>query len=132
MQPTEIMTDFEAGMRKAIRSVFPEAVLRGCYFHFKKAVRTKCDKLMLRSLIKSNEHAASIVAKLQNLPLTPPNQTKKAYNLIKKQAKKVGLHKEMAQLFTYFERFWVVKVLTQLSNILINIKFQNCLSIFLE
>lgn len=33
-----IMTDFEAATRKAIRMVFPSARLSGCYFHYIQAI----------------------------------------------------------------------------------------------
>ena len=37
----KIMTDYEASLRKALRKVFPEAQLLGCWFHFAKAVHKK-------------------------------------------------------------------------------------------
>lgn len=111
MQPTEIITDFEGGLRKAIRLVFQSVILRGCYFHYKKAIRLKCEKSNLKKLFAENQHAANIRLKLMNLPLTPMHQTKTAYDLIVKQAKKFGVDKALKPLFTYFNRFWVVKVI---------------------
>lgn len=37
--PEEFMTDFEKGLRKAIREVFPNATLNGCYFHYTQVLR---------------------------------------------------------------------------------------------
>ena len=36
--PTYVMCDFEAGMRKAIRKYYPETTITGCYFHYCKAL----------------------------------------------------------------------------------------------
>jgi len=35
-----VVLDFEAALWKAVRKVFPQAGLRGCYFHFTQAVRS--------------------------------------------------------------------------------------------
>lgn len=32
--PLEVMADFEKGLRAAIREVYPNAVVKGCYFHY--------------------------------------------------------------------------------------------------
>ena len=36
-----VVLDFEAALWKAMRKVFPQAGLRGCYFHFTQAVWRK-------------------------------------------------------------------------------------------
>jgi hypothetical protein len=38
LQPLSFNTDFEAAITKAIKAVFPTAVVHGCYFHFSQAV----------------------------------------------------------------------------------------------
>jgi hypothetical protein len=39
---TNIMVDFDHALHQSLRSTFPEAQLRGCYFHFKQAIRRWC------------------------------------------------------------------------------------------
>lgn len=40
------MTDFELGLRNAMRTVYGEKCqINGCYFHFTQAVRRKCRKI---------------------------------------------------------------------------------------
>jgi len=39
-----VSVDFEPGLRKAIKKVFPEWIQIGCIFHKKKAILSKCTK----------------------------------------------------------------------------------------
>lgn len=41
------MSDYEAALRKAVRNVFPGITVKGCFFHFKKAVLRRARKLKL-------------------------------------------------------------------------------------
>lgn len=110
LQPTEFITDFEAGMRQSIRKNFPEATLRGCWFHYKRAVRQKCSKLGIDSFFKSNRNALKIKRKLLNLPLLPAQHIPNAYSHIKSFAQRKKISKKLKALFGYFERFWLVQV----------------------
>ena len=49
-----IMMDFEKGARRAIKTVFPQTHLLGCYFHFAKSLWNKAKKegLTKKNLIK--------------------------------------------------------------------------------
>jgi MULE transposase domain len=38
LDPTMINTDFEAALTKALKEVFPNAKIHGCFFHFAQAV----------------------------------------------------------------------------------------------
>ena len=41
--------DFENGMKKAVKNVFPGVQVSGCFFHFKKAIWTNVQNLGLTS-----------------------------------------------------------------------------------
>lgn len=112
MQPKEIITDFELGLRKAINETFPNAILHGCWFHFKQALRKKCKKLNLNTLIRSNERVSHIVEKLSNIPLLPPTLIEEGYNAIKQDAKRHRVFKSLQLLFTYFDDYWLTQVRT--------------------
>ena len=47
-----VNVDFELGVIKAIKRVFPQARISGCYFHFVKALKLKLRKMAKRKLIK--------------------------------------------------------------------------------
>lgn len=113
MKAAEFMTDWESGLRKSLNEKFPLATLRGCWFHYKRAIKSKCAKLNLNRIIKMDNDAAKIVNKLTNLPLLPKVQIPKAYGHIKRQAKKFGLDQTFKELFVYFESFWQTKVCNQ-------------------
>ncbi len=36
LKPTHVMADFELGIDLALRKVFPQATISGCWFHFCK------------------------------------------------------------------------------------------------
>ena len=38
---SNIMTDFERGLRKALKNLYPNSNLEGCYFHYTKALLNK-------------------------------------------------------------------------------------------
>lgn len=40
-----VMTDYEAAMRQAVRQVFRATLLKGCWFHYARAVYMKCELL---------------------------------------------------------------------------------------
>lgn len=107
LKPKEFMTDFEAGMRMAIKKHWPNITLRGCWFHFCRAIRRKCGNLGLFKLIKSNADAKAIQSSLMNLPLLPANRIIEGYNSAKEFAKKKKLLKKFQALFTYFEGYWL-------------------------
>lgn len=107
MKPSEFMTDFEGGMRKAINQCYPNAILRGCWFHFKAAVRRRFMSLHMYRLITDDLKARKIYRMLMNLPLLPPESIENGYQIIKEEARSNKLTKVFQQIFTYFERYWL-------------------------
>lgn len=79
LEPMEIMTDFEEGMRKSIKIVYPNAVLRGCWFHYIRAIQRKCMKLGMFKLLQRNSHAKLIKKQITNLPLLPTDKIEEGY-----------------------------------------------------
>lgn len=107
LAPAEFITDFESGMRSAINKFYPEATLRGCWFHYSGAIRKKCQKLKIRTKTKQ---AKLIKWQLMSLPLLPSAQIQTGYSSIKQIAKKKRLFKLFAPLFKYFESYWLAQV----------------------
>ena len=52
--PTTFTTDFEKDLRNAIKKVFPETRLKGCWFHFCQAIRRKAMQLQELSVVLKN------------------------------------------------------------------------------
>lgn len=72
LKPKEIMTDYESGMRAAIRKCWPTATLRGCWFHFCRAIRKRCYKHNMTRLLMHCRDAKLIKKAIMSLPLLPP------------------------------------------------------------
>ncbi|XP_043475792.1 uncharacterized protein LOC122507239 [Leptopilina heterotoma] len=67
----EAMTDYESALKAALRAVFPNIILHGCWFHYKQALLRKAIKLGLRALLKYNEDAKHLLLLIMDLPLLP-------------------------------------------------------------
>lgn len=107
MKPSQFMTDFEAGMRKAIEECYPNAILHGCWYHFCAAIRRKLVTLQLYQLIVEVPSAMAIYRMILNLPLLPSEFILEGFQVIKKIARDRKLYKQFKSLFEYFENFWL-------------------------
>lgn len=110
LKPAEIMTDYEDGMRLAIKKRWIGVVIRGCWFHFCRAISKKSRKLGMSSFLKENRVARIIQKKLMSLPLLPANQIENGYKTIQKFARKRGLSGRFSKLFKYFGSYWLNQV----------------------
>lgn len=110
LNPTEFMTDFEGGLRKAIENLYPHAALRGCWFHFCQALRKNALRFGLNSLLKEEPEAKLILKALMCLPLLPENRILEGYWHIKHSAVENGFMHAFRKFFNYFESYWIVKV----------------------
>lgn len=110
MKPFELMTDYEDGMRLAIKKQWPKALIHGCWFHYKRAINRNCTKLGMNSLLKKNANARKIKRMIANIPLLPAEQIHDGYENIKKFAAQKRLYKRFAKLFAYFQRYWLKQV----------------------
>lgn len=109
LEPNEFMCDYESGMRLAIRKRWPKVPIRGCWFHFSKAILKRCRRLGLSKLIKKNENARVVQKFITSLPLLPPHLFNEGYSCVKSFAAKKRLSKRFALFFRYF-RYWINQV----------------------
>lgn len=108
ISPTaSFMLDFEGGLRKAIKTRYPNGNIKGCWYHYTAALRRKFKSLHMLRLIADNEAANQIYRKLLSLPLVPHDSIEDAYNLIKSEAREKRLYNAFNRFFLYFERFWL-------------------------
>lgn len=111
LEPLEFITDFEPGLQKAIKTVYPGAKLTTCWFHYIRAIQRRCVKLGMRKLIRNNFNARTIQKQILNLPLLPHDCIEEGYNIIKNFAKELKLSKKFQNFFKYFQDYWLKKVL---------------------
>lgn len=108
LKPAEFMTDYEEGMRLAIKKRWSNAVIRGCWFHFCRAVDRRFRRLGLNRI--KNKHAKKIRKMLMSIPLLPAHLIHEGFEIIKRFAKKHRLFKRFTKLFSYFQRQWLSQV----------------------
>lgn len=106
------MTDYEAGIRKAIRTEFPNSKLSGCWFHFCQAVRRRITTTNneLASYIRQNKQASFNYHKILTLPLLPASHILESFKKIQKDIESFDHHFKFASFLEYFEGQWLRKV----------------------
>lgn len=110
LEPSEIITDFETGMRHAINKFYPDVILRGCWYHYCAALRKRLLKLGLHQLLKTNYFAKCVKKMLMNLPLLPVERFIEGYEYIISSAKDNSIFNEFKGMFKYFEEYWFAVV----------------------
>ena len=63
--------DFEAASRVAVTTIFPDADVKGCFFHFTQCVWRKAQARGLAIPYKENEDVHRLVCRAAVLPLVP-------------------------------------------------------------
>lgn len=116
LEPAEFMTDFEDGMRLAIKSRWPNVPIRGCWFHLKKRIHSRCIKTGLHKTLKNNVNGRTLKKMLQNLPLLPENLINEGFSSVQLFAREKQLEQSFGGLFSYFKRYWLNQVSFRLKN----------------
>ncbi|EEQ81223.1 hypothetical protein NCER_102474, partial [Vairimorpha ceranae BRL01] len=81
--PDKIQVDFEIATFSAIRIVFSDASISGCYFHFGQAIWRKIQKLGLVTLYNSDILFRNFVEMLSGIALVSVNDIDSAWDIIK-------------------------------------------------
>lgn len=111
LSPAEIISDFEAGLRKAINEIYPSAKLFGCWFHYCQAIRKKCSELGLGSLLFSNPEARFFQKQILNLPLLPSADINTAFWNISRSIRTKSFADNFSDFLDYFKNYWLKQVL---------------------
>lgn len=109
MQPDEIITDFEEGLRGAIKDQWADVELRGCWYHYCVCIYKQFIRLGFGPLLKTNANARRLKNMVQCLPLLPAELFDQGLEYIKNQAVKKRLSKKISSFFSYFN-YWVQQV----------------------
>lgn len=104
-----IITDYEAGMRQAIKKVVPDIKLLGCWFHYAQAIRRKVATLSeLFELVRTDEKIRSIYYKIICLALLPFDKIERAFNELALEG--LRLTKAFTPFVQYFRNQWLKRV----------------------
>lgn len=101
-----VVMDFEVPVWQAVRELFKKkAVLRGCIYHWSKAVWDRCLELQLREHYESNRYVAEVINWLMALPYLPEKHIEEAFLELQRMA---SLKPCLTRLFQYFETTWIL------------------------
>lgn len=99
--------DYEIAIIKAIKTVFHDVPVNGCYFHFQKAVKQKAKDLKLYD----SREGRNITRMTMNLPLLPGSYIRSCWISIIEDHSET---KELKDFKKYFERQWLSKLSPEL------------------
>lgn len=115
LNPISFMSDFESGLRRALRLVYPVVKTHGCWFHLKQAVQRHANRIPgFLTLLRSDPLKYRILKKFTSLPLLPANKIGETFLELAAEAKAADLRFE--PFIRYFREQWIEKV-----NIVMNI-----------
>lgn len=110
LKPSQFMTDYEEGMRSAIRKYWSNVSIRGCFFHFCRAILKRCRKLGMVKFLRRNPTGKRIQKSIMSLPLLPADRIMEGYENIKNFTRECGLWKKFSAIFNYFDQYWLPQV----------------------
>lgn len=112
LAPVSFMSDYETPLRNAIRMVYPNSSLRGCYFHLTQALRKKASKIrgLFSSINESTDSTGKYRCyhKFMALPLLPKDKLHEGFALLKAESSAFG--NAFNEFVEYFDRQWLTKV----------------------
>lgn len=103
------LTDYETGMRNALREIYPNVQLLACWFHYCQAIRKMIKKLHMTRKISTNKQIRSLYFKFLCISLLPADKIEEAFLQLKLQCNATDMT-FFADFLKYYERQWLRKV----------------------
>lgn len=100
-QPKKYHCDFEVAELNSFRKEFPSVSLRGCYFHWSKAVWKKAKSLGIKSKFDKR-----IIGLTAALPLLPAENITDGLEYTKGESRE---NKKFKLFFRYIDKFWMTE-----------------------
>jgi len=79
LSPATVQIDFEQAAIRAVHEEFPDANVKGCFFHFTQAIWRKVEDLGLAGLYNEDEHIQQWDRRAAGLPLLPVDEVQDAW-----------------------------------------------------
>ncbi|KAG8035984.1 hypothetical protein G9C98_003111 [Cotesia typhae] len=106
--PDNIMTDFESGLKAAIRIIYPEANHNGCFFHFCQALIKRLKKDKLFEAIRTRKYDQIIIRKFMGLAFLPVIDVIRGYHWLL-NAIPEDIKNRLYPFIAYFYDEWIVR-----------------------
>ena len=98
--PKSFNSDFEKAFLNAVKNIFPNSILYGCYFHFRKCMRSKIQELGLTVEYRENKKIKDCLKLSQMLGFLPLDDVIPAFE----EFKTLRIEDEnVKKFYTYFE-----------------------------
>ena len=82
LNPTSSMSDWELALRNALKEVYPNTNVLGCWFHLTQIIWSKVQKIGLVETFKENNEFASYIRKLMSVPFLPASLIQPTYSFL--------------------------------------------------
>ncbi|XP_039300138.1 uncharacterized protein LOC111057565 [Nilaparvata lugens] len=103
LKPTIVMSDYEAGLKEAVKLSFPTSRHVGCWFHYTQSIQRKAKKIGIRP---GDNDEWSMAKQLMAIALLPPSRAQEATDVLS-----LIYHTEKSRvLIDYFRKQWLGKV----------------------
>jgi transposase-like protein len=113
-QPTHLMSDFERALQTSIMKTWPDAIIRGCRFHFAQACQRQIGKKKLTRDFRMNARVKDWLTAIYGLCLLPPYSIPAVWNhhrsKLSEFAGNAALLKRLKKYESYVEKFWMQRV----------------------
>lgn len=105
--PARIMCDFELAFIKAIQSVFPECIVKGCLFHMRQALWRNVRDCGLQIMYRENSAFARNLRQLFALALVPIDDVIPAFEALISTSYYENHEYILEEFLDYFEKNWI-------------------------
>jgi len=103
--PQTILVDFEKAAMNSFAVAYPQASVRGCYFHLCQSVNRKVNEVGLKLEYENNNEVRGYVRCLSALAFVPSNDVQETFELLAESSPQNIDH--LDELTTFFEHTYI-------------------------
>ena len=108
MKVKQFLVDYERPVWNALRKVWPEASVRGCWFHYCQCIRRKVQDLKISKAVFEHGGANKMEKRLMTLPLVDKNNIPPLFLKLKTHYQtQIANCPGVKALFDYMEKMWI-------------------------
>lgn len=103
-RPETVMCDYELAAMNAVRTVFPDVQVTGCFFHLKQSIYRQAVDGGLRQQYVTDENIRAHIKMLGSLAFVPPSDVVNSFEEIMEDG---DFPEEVTDLYDYFEKTYI-------------------------